>query len=62
MSVNVKKDETTGEYYIDINDLSEYFDDISKLSYYTIAELENGVLQIEFFEEDDKKVIPKSRK
>lgn len=59
MNIKVKQDEN-GEYYIDINDLSEMFDDINAISYYTITELDEGQLMIEFFDEQDNKISPKS--
>jgi hypothetical protein len=55
MNIKVKQDEN-GEYYIDINDLSEMFDDINLISYYTITELDDDKLMIEFFDENDNKI------
>jgi hypothetical protein len=59
MNIKVKQDES-GEYYIDIKDLAEMFDDINLISYYTITELNEGQLMIEFFDEQDNKISPKS--
>ena len=61
MNITIKKDEATGEYYIDLNDLAELFDDISVVEYYTIDEKDDGSLALEFFDKDDKKVEPKSK-
>lgn len=62
MSVSIKKDEGTGEYYIDVKDLSEFFEDVNKISHYSISELENGVVKVEFYDENNEKVLPKVKK
>lgn len=62
MSVSIKKDEDTGEYYIDVKDLSEFFEDVNKISHYSISELENGVVKVEFYDENNEKVLPKVKK
>jgi hypothetical protein len=62
MSIKVKKDEESGEYYLDINDLAPYFDDINQISYYTITELSEGQLMVAFFDENDNKVPLKTEK
>lgn len=61
MNITIKKDEESGEHYIDLNDLAELFDDISVVEYYTIDEKEDGSLSLEFFDKDDKKVEPRSK-
>jgi hypothetical protein len=62
MNIKVKKDEESGEYYLDVNDLLPYFDDINQISYYTITELSEGQLMIAFFDENDNKVPFKTEK
>ena len=61
MNITIKKDEESGEHYIDLNDLAELFDDISVVEYYTIDEKEDGSLSLEFFDKDNKKVEPRSK-
>lgn len=59
MNLKIKKDEETGEHYLDINDLSDLFDDISSIEYYTIEERDDNSIAISFFDENNNKVYPK---
>jgi len=59
MNLKIKKDEETGEHYLDINDLSDLFDDISLIEYYTIEERDDNSIAISFFDENNNKVYPK---
>lgn len=61
MNVNIKKDEN-GEHYIDGNDLVDLFDDIGVIDHYTITELDEGQLMLEFFDINGEKVFPKIKK
>jgi hypothetical protein len=57
-TVVVKKDEETGEYYFDITELSDLFDDISIIDTYSIEMRDDKSIVVEFFDKDGKKVIP----
>lgn len=59
MKVQIKKDLESEDYYLDVNDLSELFDDISIVEYYTIEEREDNSLVLSFFDKDNNKVYPK---
>ncbi len=58
-TVIVKKDESTGEYYFDVNDLKDLFDDASIIDQYSMEWRDDGSVIIEFFDKDNNKVIPK---
>lgn len=58
MSVKIKKDEETGEYYIDIEDLKELFEDISVIDSYVFEELEDGEFSLQFYDKDENIVYP----
>lgn len=57
--VIVKKDESTGEYYFDVNDLKDLFEDASIIDQYSLESRDDGSVIIEFFDRDNNKVIPK---
>lgn len=59
MNITVKKDENTGEYYIDVNDLVDLFEDVSQIEYYTMDEKEDGSLLLEFFDKQNNNIKPK---
>lgn len=58
-TVLIKKDEETGEYYFDVTDLSDLFDDVSLVDSYSLETKEDGSIILEFFDKDNNKVIPK---
>jgi hypothetical protein len=58
MSVNIKKDEETGEFYIDIQDLKELFEDISIIDSYVFEELDDGGFSLQFYDKNDNIVHP----
>jgi hypothetical protein len=59
MNLKIRKDEETGENYIDIADLSEVFEDISAVEYYELAENEDGSITLQFFDKDENVINPK---
>ena len=61
MNLKIRKDEETGESYIDIADLSEVFEDISAVEYYELTENKDGVITLRFFDKDKTTIIPKLR-
>ena len=56
MNIPIKKDESSGEFYIDILDLEKVFDNTSEIEYYTIEEVENQALMLNFFNKNNEKV------
>jgi hypothetical protein len=60
MNVSIKKNEESGEHYIDFfKDLKHMFEDPSKVAYYSIEFLEDNKIALEFFDENKEKVYPK---
>jgi hypothetical protein len=59
MNLKIRKDEQTGESYIDIADLSEVFEDISAVEYYELVENEDGSITLQFFDKDENVINPK---
>lgn len=57
-SIKVKKDEQSGELYIDFNDIAHMFEDPSIVEYYTMEEGESGNIVLEFFDKDENPVLP----
>lgn len=58
-TVVVKKDEETGEYYFDITELSDLFDDVSVIDTYSIEMRDDNSIVVEFFDKDNNKIVPK---
>lgn len=57
-NIKVKKDEQTGELYIDFNDIADMFEDPSIVEYYTVEERDGGSIVLEFFDKDENPVLP----
>lgn len=57
MNLPIRKDNETGEFYIDIADLELLFDNTQDIEYYTFEELENKTIALEFFNKNSEKVI-----
>ena len=55
----IKKDEETGERYIDFEDLMSMFEDPSEVAYYSVEVLEDNTIAIQFFDENEEVVYPK---
>ena len=58
-TVIVKKNEETGEYYFDVTDLSDLFDDVSLVDSYSLENKDDGSIILEFFDKDNNKISPK---
>ncbi len=58
-TVIIKKDDSTGEYYFDVNDLRDLFEDASIIDQYSMETRDDGSIILEFFDKDNNKVIPK---
>lgn len=61
MNLPIKKDQNTGEFYIDIVDLELLFENTEEIEYYTFEELENKTISLEFFNKNSEKVILKQK-
>lgn len=59
MKLTIKKDEGSGEHYIDFNEIAHLFDDISKIDSYEIEESEDGSVALSFFDKDMNRIMPK---
>ncbi len=57
MNLPIRKDNDTGEFYIDIADLELLFDNTKDIEYYTFEELEDKTIALEFFDKNSEKVI-----
>ena len=55
-SLNLKKDETTGESYFDLSDISDFFEDVSQVDSYEINSLEEGQLSIIFYDKEGNQI------
>jgi hypothetical protein len=55
-AIQLKKDEDTGETYLDLEDLKDLFD-ISKVEYYDLEE-ENGSLILRVYDKDKNLIKP----
>jgi hypothetical protein len=56
--IPVKKDENTGEYYFDVTDVSDLFEDASIVDTYSLETRDDGTIILEFFDKDGNKVVP----
>jgi hypothetical protein len=56
MNIPIKKDESSGDYYIDMLDLEKIFDNTSEIEYYTIEEIEEQVLMLKFFNKNNENI------
>lgn len=61
MNLPIRKDNETGEFYIDIADLELLFDNTQDIEYYTFEELEDKTIALEFFDKNSEKVILKQK-
>lgn len=57
-TVVIKKDEESGEYYFDVTDLADLFEDVSLVDSYSLETKEDGTIVLEFFDKDGNKVHP----
>ena len=58
-TVVIKKDEETGEYYFDMKDLEDLFEDASIIDQYSMEWRDDESVVLEFFDKDNNKIIPK---
>lgn len=57
-TISVKKDEESGEYYFDFEDIKEMFTNPELIDSYSLETRDDGVLVLEFFDKDENKVVP----
>jgi len=57
-TVFIKKDEESGEYYFDVTDISDLFEDASIVDTYSIETKDDGSIVLEFFDKDGNKITP----
>jgi hypothetical protein len=58
MNFKVKKDEETGEHFIDFEDVKCLFEDPLKIAYYSLETSEDGILTLQFFDENNNLITP----
>lgn len=51
-NIQIKKDPDTDEFYLDMQDIHDYFEDPSIVAGYELLELEGGALSIKFYDKD----------
>lgn len=51
-NISIKKDEESGEYFIDIKDLEHLFEDPSIVDSYSMETRDDGSIVLEFFDKD----------
>lgn len=56
--ITIKKDEETGECFIDFEEIKHYFEDPTIVEYYSLEELDDGGFTIQFFDKDNNIVYP----
>lgn len=57
-SAKVKKDEETGELYLDLSDFSDYVD-AGKVGSYEMVINEDKTITIKFYDKNGKNLLPK---
>jgi hypothetical protein len=57
-TVVIKKDEETQEYYFDMKDLEDLFQDPSLIDQYSMELRDDGSILLEFFDKDNNKILP----
>ena len=62
MNLKIKKDEDSGDCYIDVEDLRDLFEDVSVIEYYEMTENEDGYLVLQFFDKNANVVVPLDKK
>lgn len=58
MKVQIKKDEESGEYYFDLEELKDIID-ISLIETYNLEKKEDESFAITFYDKDQNQIIPK---
>ncbi len=58
MKIQIKKDEESGEYYFDLEDIKDIID-ISLIETYNLEKREDESFAITFYDKDQNKIMPK---
>jgi hypothetical protein len=58
-TITIKKDEETGDVYLDIDDFKDIFDDHTLIEYYEIEESDDGGFNITFYDKDENILHPR---
>ena len=58
-NVEIKKDDDSGEYYFDFEDIKCLFEDPSLIDQYSMEQREDGSVILEFFDKNNNKIYPK---
>jgi hypothetical protein len=57
--IEIKKDKDSEDYYIDIYDMADLFEDVEVVESYKLEWKDDGSVLMEFFDKDGNKVFPK---
>lgn len=57
-TIVVKKDEESGEYYFDFEDIKDMFTNPDLIDSYSIETRDDGGIILEFFDKDENKIVP----
>lgn len=57
--IEIKKDKDSEDYYIDIYEMADLFDDVEVIESYKLEWKDDGSVLMEFFDKDGNKVFPK---
>jgi len=60
-TIFVKKDEETGEHYIDFEDLKCMFDNPEEVDSYSLKTTPDGVILLSFFDKNKNKILPNKK-
>jgi hypothetical protein len=58
MKVSIKKDEESGECFIDFDDIKHIFDNPESVKKFEVQSLDDGAFSVAFFDENDQQIIP----
>jgi hypothetical protein len=56
--ISIKKDEETGEFYLDFEELKDMFENPDSVDSYSIETREDDSIVLEFFDKDGNRVVP----
>lgn len=57
-TITVRRDEETGEFYFDFEDLEDMFTNPELVDSYSIELREDNTMVLEFFDKDDNRITP----
>lgn len=58
-TLTIKKDESTGEYFLDFYDIAHLFENPDDVTHYEINVNDKESISIKFFDSNNNQVVPK---